>query len=260
MFDPHCTMVDLEPCMHTAVRVDVLASLPLFSYSCACVCVCVYLCVCLCVCTCHSCLDCCGSRCSPLQDRGDCNGQRWCRHFRWPYDSGSHATGEPAPTSRPSSDWSWPFKGNGWRGHGNLLLSSMQRIIPILSPFHILIIFVLLPAGVGGGGGEGSMGHAVDFILLWHHLSIHILAGPREKGSNGVQRDLEKIAVKDCSAEFHDFTSLRFRFRVVRRRACTPMLRWSVQRKAEVSRILLQFTWTKLDEWSRSYRRLKTRR
>ena len=42
----------------------------------------------------------------------------------------------------------------------------MQRIIPILSPFHILIIFVLLPAGVGGGGGEGSMGHAVDFILL----------------------------------------------------------------------------------------------
>ena len=45
----------------------------------------------------------------------------------------------------------------------------MQRIIPILSPFHILIIFVILPAGWGGGGeggGGGSMGHAVDFILL----------------------------------------------------------------------------------------------
>ena len=50
MFDPHCTMVDLELYMHTAVRVDVLASLPFFSYSCACVCVCVYLCVCVCVC------------------------------------------------------------------------------------------------------------------------------------------------------------------------------------------------------------------
>ena len=44
----------------------------------------------------------------------------------------------------------------------------MQRIIPILSPFHILIIFVILPAGVGGGEwcGGGSLGHAVDFILL----------------------------------------------------------------------------------------------
>ena len=39
--------------------------------------------------------------------------------------------------------------------------------------------------------------------------------GPREKRSNGVQRNLEKIAVKRCSAEFHDFTSLLFRFRIV---------------------------------------------
>ena len=116
----------------SAIRVDVLASLPLFSYccvggcACVCVCVCVFVCVylfvCVCVracvracvrvCTCHSCLDCCGSRCSPLQDRGDCSGQRWCWHFRWSYASGSYATGEPAPTSRPSSDRSGPIIGN----------------------------------------------------------------------------------------------------------------------------------------------------
>ena len=115
MFDPHCTILShtciplfvlmyslVYPCFLTLVCVSV----------CACICVCV--CVCLCVCTCHPCLDSCGSRCSPLQDRGDCSGQRWCRHFRWPYDSGSHATGEPAPTSRPSSDRSWPIKGNEW--------------------------------------------------------------------------------------------------------------------------------------------------
>ena len=64
MFDPHCTMVDLEPYMHTAIRVDVLASLPLFSYCCVRVCVCacvvracvvracVRVCVCVCVCVC----------------------------------------------------------------------------------------------------------------------------------------------------------------------------------------------------------------
>ena len=114
MFDPHCTMVDLEPYMHTAVRVDCSLVYPCFlTLVCVSVCVRVSVCVCLCVCALAIPAQIAAEVAAPLSKTEEIvmvSGGAGTSGGRM---TAEVATGEPAPTSRPRSDWSGPIKGNG---------------------------------------------------------------------------------------------------------------------------------------------------